>query len=156
MSLQPLSENNKTQPTNKIHLFLVNIERETAGGLKFSQQAVSDSYHRKGSPTWQLNLYVALAAVFSEKQYEESLQLLSGVLSFLQNNNQFSLPQEDIRLAVEPVNLSFHELSNLWGICGGTYYPSIICKIRTLNIDANEIKQMERAVNNEELVTSNE
>ncbi len=146
VSLQPLYETNKTQPTNKIHLFLTNIERETGGGLKFNQQAISESHYKRGNPSWQLNLYILLAAVFSEKQYEESLQLLSGALFFLQNNNQFTLPQTNTTLAIEPINLSFHELSNLWGICGGAYYPSILLKIRTLNINSNEIKQIERTL----------
>ncbi len=146
VSLQPLSESVKNQPPNKIHLFVVNIERETAGGIRFGRQAVSGNYTGSGSPAWQLNLYVVLAAVFSHKQYEESLRLFSGVLSFLQSNDHFTLPDSGIGLAVEPVNLSIQELSNMWSICGGAYYPSVVCKIRTLNIDTGEIKRMERNI----------
>lgn len=150
VSLQPLTEQNKAQPSNKIHLFLVNVERETSGGISFNQQALPGGYYKSGAPSWQLNLYIMLAAVFQEKQYEEALRLLSGTLSFLQSNNQFPLPGSPVKLAVEPVNMSFNELSNLWSICGGTYYPSIVCKIRTLNIDEAEIKRMGRIVSGPE------
>ena len=151
--VQSLQEANKTT-TNKIHIFLVNIERETSGGLKFNQQAISNTHYKKSLPAWQLNLYVVLAAAFSEKQYEESLQLISEMLLFLQSNNQFTLPQTNISLTTEPVNLSIQELSNLWSIFGGTYYPSILCKIRMLNINSNDIKQLTPAVSQHEPKTN--
>ncbi|MMZ71029.1 hypothetical protein D1872_342480 [compost metagenome] len=37
------------------------------------------------------------------------------------------------------MNLTMHELSNLWSICGENYYPSVVCKIRLLEVDAGEI-----------------
>jgi hypothetical protein len=48
----------------------------------------------------------------------------------------------EIPFAIEPVNLSFHELSNLWGIFGGIYYPSVLCRIRTLTVDEQEITDL--------------
>jgi hypothetical protein len=45
-------------------------------------------------------------------------------------------------VALEPVNLSFGELSNLWAIHGNRYYPSLLCKIRNVAMDAKEIKQV--------------
>lgn len=45
-------------------------------------------------------------------------------------------------LSIEPVNLSFQEQSNLWSIHGGTYYPSILCKIRLLTMDEQEVTDL--------------
>jgi hypothetical protein len=58
---------------------------------------------------------------------------------FIQRKNSYNEQDSEIPFAIEPVNLSFHELSNLWGILGGVYYPSILCKIRALTIDEQEI-----------------
>lgn len=139
VSLQPVSSDKSTD--NKVHLFLVNIERETAGGVNHSKQAVSGERYRKGLPVWQLNLYVMLAAAFNEKQYGEGLQLLSGVAAFLQANNSFALPEANVNIFAEPVNIQFYELSNLWSILGSQYYPSLLCKLRNIVIDADEIKR---------------
>lgn len=132
VSVLPLVNQQNAMASNKVHLFLTNIERETGAGIKFGQQKTGDNY-KSGSPSWQLNLYLMIAAVFSEKQYEESLRIISAVALFLQSNNSFKLPNSDIQISVEPVNISFSELSNLWSINGNNYYPSILCKLRTLN-----------------------
>lgn len=143
--LTPLINQEKSIVSNKIHVFLTNIERETGSGIKFGQQK-SGNYYKAGGPSWQLNLYMMIAAVFNEKQYEESLVLMSAVTMFLQSNNTFLIPNTNASIHVEPVNLSFSELSNLWSICGNMYYPSLLCKLRTLNIDAEEIKHFGKVI----------
>jgi hypothetical protein len=144
--LQPPASTSQSSPDNRLNLFFANIERETAGGIAFNRQSTSGGHFHSAMPEWQLNVYVMLAAVFSEKQYSEGLQLLSGAAAFLQANNQFTLSETDTPVYIEPVNLSFSELSNLWGIYGNQYYPSLLCKLRNITIDANEIKQIGRVV----------
>jgi hypothetical protein len=149
VSLQPPVSAFQSSPSNRLHLFFANIERETAGGIAFNRQVTSDGHFQSAMPAWQLNMYVMLAAVFGEKQYSEGLQLLSGAATFLQANNQFTLLETDTPIYIEPVNLSFSELSNLWGIYGNQYYPSLLCKLRNVIIDANEIKQIGTVVKNQ-------
>ena len=136
---------------NKVGISLVNVERETGRGISFSQKNIGDSYSQKTAPSWQLNLYVLISAIFSDKQYEESVKVFSGVLSFLQKNNVLIINESGQSIAIEPVNLSFQELSNLWSICGGTYFPSILCKIRVLSIDEQEITELTTTVGSEKL-----
>lgn len=138
----PLQNDKGTSASNKLCLSLINIERETAAGIRFNRQAVSSSTSKQSAPSWLINTYFLVSAVFSEKQYVESLQLISGVLFFLQNNNIFVWSETGTSFAVEPVNLSFHEQSNVWGICGGTYYPSILCKLRVLAVNGNEFTDL--------------
>lgn len=133
-------------PPNKMIISLVNVERETAGGINFKYQNVSEGHSKKNLPPWQLNLYVLFSAVFAEKQYEESLQVLFATLHFLQKNKNYTIPETNIQLAIEPVNLSFNELSNFWSILGGAYFPSILCKIRTIHIDTNEIAGLSKPI----------
>jgi hypothetical protein len=144
--LQPVTNTVQASPTNKVHVFPVNIERETAGGISFNRQPVSGEHFKQTAAAWPLNIYVMIAAVFSEKQYGEGLQLLSGVAAFLQTNNSFRLLQPDVNISIEPVNLSLHELSNVWSICGGMYHPSFLCKMRNITIDGNEIQQMGKLI----------
>jgi len=151
--LCPLKEAGNAFPGNRISISLINTERESAGGIRFNYQHTGDSRARKTAPAWQLNIYVLLSAVFPEKQYEESLQVFSGVLSFLQKNSLFTIQESGVSFAVEPVNVSFHELSNIWGVCGGNYYPSILCKIRVLSIDENEILDIIPTVTTPETTT---
>ncbi|MDR3062330.1 MAG: DUF4255 domain-containing protein [Dysgonamonadaceae bacterium] len=148
--LCPLKESGNVFPANRISISLVGIERETGGGIHFNNQNIRGNLSRKTAPSWQLNLYVLFSAVFLEKQYEDSLQVLSGVLSFIQKNNTFSVPDSGTPFALEPVNLSFHEQSNLWGICGGNYYPSLLCKLRVLTIDEQEILDLSTIISKPE------
>ena len=136
---------------NKVGISLVNVERETGRGISFNHKNIGDSYSQKTAPSWQLNLYVLISAIFSDKQYEESVKVFSGVLSFLQKNNVLIINESGQSIAIEPVNLSFQELSNLWSICGGTYFPSILCKIRVLSIDEQEITELTTTVKNEKI-----
>lgn len=149
--IQPLVNNGQANVLNKIYLTLVNVERETGHGIQFSQNNISNSHSQRGAPSWKINFYVLFSAVFSEKQYEESIQILSAVLTYLQSNNTITLPQSSGSFAIEPVNLSFNELSNLWSILGGNYYPSVLCKIRTLNIDSGEIKQLQKVISQKDV-----
>jgi hypothetical protein len=144
--LSPPKDNTNAFPSNRISLFIINIEKENAGGLNFNQQSISDSGSRKTAPSWNVNIYLLISAVFLEKQYKESLQIMSGVLSFIQRNNLFSIPGRNSSIAIEPVTLSFHELSNIWSIFGGSYYPSILCKLRAITIDEGEILDMSTSI----------
>lgn len=149
--LYPVKDFGNTLSVNKICISLVNVERETGGGIRFKYKTPDNDYSHKMAPPWQLNMYVLIAAIFSEKQYTESLHFFSGILSFVQKNSLLSVPDSGTPVSIEPVNLSFQELSNLWSICGGNYHPSILCKIRVLSVDEQEISEVSPVIGNTEL-----
>ncbi len=140
VSLSPLDNTSVASPPNKVFVTLANIERETSAGISFHYRSTSGDRLQKNAPAWQLNVYVIFAAVFAAKQYEDGVRVLSSVFRFLQNNALFSVQSADRQLSIEPVNLPFSELSHIWGIYGGTYFPSVLCKIRMVHIDSREIK----------------
>lgn len=127
------------EPVNKLQLFLLNLERETSMGIGSVSRTDANGRYPRYSPAWNLNLYFAVAAVFEEKRYADSLKLLSGALAFLQQNGTFRIAGGDT-FTIEPVTLGIQELTNMWSILGGTYYPSAVCKLRMLTIDGKEIK----------------
>jgi hypothetical protein len=142
-----VKDNTNAFPANRVSVSIINIERELVGGIAYGRQNVSGNQSRKTAPGWQIKLYALIAAVFSEKQYKESLQIMSGILTFIQKNNLLFIQGVSPSFSIEPVNLSLQELSNLWSIFGGSYYPSLICKIRLITINEQEITDLSTLVN---------
>lgn len=119
----------------KLIISLVNIERETAGGISGSIRRNGSEYERSYPPLL-LNLDLMLASVYDEKRYAESLSVLSETLTFMQSRPYFELNGQ--MYTIEVVTLSAQDINNIWTTLGGQYYPSIMCKLRRLTIDARE------------------
>lgn len=129
---------------NKMVVSLLNVERETAGGTVVPLQRTADgSYVRQPSPLL-LDLNIMLAAVFDEREYEESLSLLSDTLGFIQSTPRFEM--DGMSYTIEVVNISTQDMNNVWTLLGGQYYPSVVCKIRQLIIDTGTAAGAERIV----------
>lgn len=120
----------------KMVVSLINVERETAGGISAPVQRMAEGYTRQAPPLL-LNLNVMIAAVYDERRYGESLSVLSDTLRFIQSTPRFRVDGTDY--TVEVVTLSTQDLNNVWTLLGGQYYPSVVCKLRRLAIDAEEI-----------------
>ncbi|EKU91190.1 DUF4255 domain-containing protein [Bacteroides oleiciplenus] len=121
----------------KLIVSLVNIERETAGGISVGLSRGGSGYARTYPPLL-LNLDMMLAVVYDEKRYAESLSVLHEALLFVQSHPFFDLDGQ--RYTVEVVTLSAQDINNIWTTLGGQYYPSVMCKLRRLTIDAQEVK----------------
>lgn len=125
---------------NKMVVSLLNIEREGAMGINSRFKNAEGDRMVQGAPAWHLNIWFVVAAVFEEKRYAESLKMLSTAIVFLQRNNLLRTDGRQ-RFMIEPVTLDMQELTNLWSMLGGHYYPSVVCKIRMLTFDSGEIKK---------------
>lgn len=119
----------------KLIVSLVNIERETAGGISAGVNRNSSDYARTFAPLL-LNLDLMLAAVYDEKRYADSLSVLYESLLFIQSHPCFELDGQ--KYTVEAVTLSAQDTYNIWTTLGGQYYPSVMCKLRRLVVDAGE------------------
>lgn len=120
-----------------VSVFLVNLERDTSTGISFGNKSVGGRFTARNRPVWDINLYVIIASVFPKKQYSDSLKIVTEILRIIQENHILIFEYEDFKCSIEPVNVSFQELSNIWSMTGGNYYPSILCKIKTIKIDSN-------------------
>lgn len=116
---------------DKMLLTLVNIEQERLTQKQFN--AVPDR------PV-NLYLYVLFSAYFSEENYIEGLKCLSSTISFFQTNpviQHFNAPALNSaidKLCFEIVNLKTMELSQVWGMLGGKYMPSVMYKVRMVPV----------------------
>jgi hypothetical protein len=152
----PVGTNDQGDTTmlNKLMMTLVNVERETSMGINFNSHKLNSSNISQGRPPLSLNLYVMVSANFVEKNYSESLKYLSAALEFFQSNDlitKYNTPELDQsieKLHLELVNLSFHELSNLWSILGSKYLPSFLMKVRMLTLDGREVSSIGVATEN--------
>lgn len=131
--------------SDKIILSVVNIERETSMGISTRYHNTQSNAVHRMSPPWYMNIDIMVAAVFTPKRYVESLQILSDSISFLQQNPVLNIQGQD-SITIEPITTSIQELSNIWSILGGHYYPSILCKIRRISFDGNEIKEIKQRI----------
>lgn len=129
---------------SKIVLTVVNIEEERMlrSPENYIRQGTDIKY--KNPPVF-LNLYVLFTSNFSlsggENDYQQSLQGISYIIQFFQNQNVFTrlnapdLPDGVEELIFDLKTLSFQDLNNMWGILGSKYLPSVLYKVRLLTID---------------------
>jgi hypothetical protein len=136
-----LKGNLNSQMDNKICVFLQNIEEERI--IK------NGSYqsHAGMNPPMHFNLYLMFVANFSDPNYIESLRYISLVIEFFQgkyvfeNNDLTSLSSNVSKISFEYVNLDFKDLSNVWGLAGLKYMPSVIFKMKLLRFTSFLIKE---------------
>lgn len=128
---------------NKLVISLINIDRD---GTKGSGSSTSSN----GTPPVYINLYVMFAAVYNSSNinnldYIESLKIISGVIGFFQGQNAFDhhnapeWPDGANRVIMEIEDIEFRELVNLWSQFGAKYVPSVVYKVRTLNMNEDLI-----------------
>ena len=114
---------------NKVIITLVNIERDG------SHQWQGGGSVRGEMPV-HINLYILFSAYFAD--YAEALKHISGVIGFFQANPNYT--HESNTVKIELHNIDFRELGNMWSGIGAKYIPSVLYKIRTLNMDEDRIR----------------
>jgi hypothetical protein len=131
---------------NKIVISLINVEREaSANGSSWPMRGGLEG-HGRVSPPLGLNLMVMVTASFGGN-YGEALKVLGNVMAFLQSKPMFNarnsaaFPANFEKLSLELVNLSIHEVNNVWSILGAKYMPSIVYKVRMLVVQENWIAE---------------
>ena len=137
--------------TNKLVIFLANIERETVVAARGVRAAVAGGDRdaiAQTSAAVHLNLMLMFAANFGGSKYTEALKFISATIAFFQGRTRFdhhNSPELDPRierLVLDIENLSVAELANLWGILGGKYVPSVLYRMRMITIDSGQITHL--------------
>jgi hypothetical protein len=131
------SQQSQDNDALKLTLSLINIEEERHGKVQ-THARVLDGRVVSQSPPQHFNAYVMIASRFSD--YETSLKYLSAALACFQARRSFlreDFPALDPRidqLVLELHNLSLEQLNHLWGFLGGKYVPSVVYKLRLVEI----------------------
>ncbi len=133
------------QTNNKIIVSLVNVEKDTAPRQVPGRPSVGGNRVVQTTPSLYLNLYLIVAGHFAGNNYAEALKFLSTTIGFFHRRPVFdhaTTPELDRRierLTLELENLDIQGLSNLWGVIGGKYLPSVLYKIRMIVIDSDDV-----------------
>ncbi len=130
------------QVTNKVILTLTSIERDTVPvrAPEGAARVIS------GSAPLYLNLYVMVSANFTGSNYPEALKFISLAIAFFQQQATFdrrTTPDLDPgieKLILDIENMTPHQMSNVWGMLGGRYLPSILYRVRMVTISPDDIQ----------------
>lgn len=138
-SARVLASQNNTQGA---YITLVNVEEEPALRNLPAVERVGATLQRQEPPV-HLNLYLLFS--FEFQTYETSLLHLSGTIGLFQEKRVYTattasatnpFPAGLEKLVFELHNMSFEALHNLWGVMGGAYFPSVVYKVRMVQIQA--------------------
>lgn len=134
-----------TNVTNRIVASLINVEKDTAPGVRPTPTTRSGQAASLTHPPVHTNLFLLFAGNFNGKNYSESLKFLSYTIGYFQRNPLFTRnnsPELDPRigrLALDIENLNIKDLSSLWTVLSGKYLPSVLYKIRMVTFDAKDV-----------------
>ena len=136
-----VNQNGQTN-VSEIGLTLINVEEESSLKNKNPYLKISEHNIAKINPPVYLNLYILIPAYFgdTEENYKEALKNLSRVVNFFQGKPLFNhenspgLDEGIEMIHVDLVSLSFEQQNNLWSSLGGKYLPSVIYKVRLLEM----------------------
>lgn len=126
--------------TEGAYITLVNLEEEPTM-RNAPVIAREGSTLQRQEPAVNLNLYLLFS--FEFQTYETSLLHLSETIGLFQEKRHYTaanasptnpLPPSIERLRFEIFNMSFEALNNLWGVMGGSYFPSIVYKVSIVAI----------------------
>jgi hypothetical protein len=149
------SEGKLAIPQKALGLSLMNIEEERTvrDHRNTIRNEMGDIETR--NPDLYLNLYVLIAANFSDSQthltndYVEGLKQLSHVISFFQARNVFTPANSPAMVVIDPqleritaelFSFTFEQMHNFWSLVGASYMPSVLYKVRMLTIQENELQ----------------
>lgn len=131
------------QAADKLAIFLVGVERDTVARSSGRPPAGAGGTVVGAAPV-HLNLLVMFAANSSGGSYLEALKRVARTIAFFQRRPYFdhaNTPELDPgieRLVFDLHDLDITAQSNLWGILGGHYVPSVLYRMRMVTIDAGE------------------
>lgn len=137
---------------NSLVLSVINIQEDRITKAQGHQLETINGQQVKLNPEIKLNVFVLFTANF--KKYNESLKFLSYLISFFQSKNVFDAKNSPglntgiEKLITDLYTISFEQQNNLWGSLGAKYMPSVVYKIRLINV------QERKAVRTSETITA--
>lgn len=141
--------------SNKLVLFLTSIERDTV-----ARAVEQPGRGFAGTAPLFLNIYVMVAANFTGQHYPDALRLISLVIGFFHEHavfDRFSDPDLDKsvdKLVIDIENTSPQVMSNIWGVLGGRYLPSVLYRVRVIAIDNDTIRARQPRINAPEVAAN--
>ena len=128
-----------------LRISLINVGEEptlrNTSHVKRTQAGLSEYQE----PAIYLNCHVMIA--FDFESYETNLIRLSKAIELFQSKRFFDYSNQTVinpfplsleRLVFDMCTVEFEQLNHIWGVAGGSYFPSVLYKVRLLKIQADE------------------
>lgn len=131
--------------SNKVVITLVNLEYETSKQF-YGNQQIGPQQANMMNPAVCFNLHILVSANFED--YSEALKFLTASIGFFQANSSMSranyprLPAGVNALKFEIENSPTNKMENIWMAMGAKYSPSIIYKVRQIQIQSDQISSV--------------
>lgn len=129
---------------DKIVVFITNITEDTLA--RSASRAPGIDMHTQMQRPLSLHIHFVVAANFEPAKYVRALNALSRAVQFFQaypvfdRSNSPDMANSGIdRLSIEMESLGVDSVSQLWGVLGGRYLPSVVYRARTLSIDTQSV-----------------
>ncbi|MDQ7084092.1 MAG: AAA family ATPase [Sulfurovum sp.] len=149
---------------NSISLSLLNIEEEISNMGSIVNKTIVDGKVYKQNPDITINLQVIFISNF-KNDYITELNYLTKVVKFFQQKPFFSIENTSSleKLGIDKINfklktIPLNEQSNIWGLLGGKYMPSLLYTISMIVIkDQEKISDLRlvKEVNNSHIYKEN-
>lgn len=145
VSLGHLHSLTETANNPGVRISLVNVtEESTLRNMPHSVRNPSGQIEYQEPPV-HLNLFIVMAFDFGNYQTDmirlsETLELFQSKRFFDRGNQRPENPFPAIlqRLIFDLHSSDFEQLNHLWGVMGGTYFPSLIYRVRLVRIQSEE------------------
>jgi hypothetical protein len=130
---------------NRLAVFVIGITHDTMSRGVLGRPPIVAGRSPVNPMPVHLNVHLMLASSFDPENYLESLKILSHAVQFFQVSPVFdriNAPEMDRaieQLSLEIENLDSQAVSQLWGVLGGRYLPSVLYRMRTVTIDAGAL-----------------
>ena len=135
---------NANNVKNKVAMTLLNLEEETS--LKnLPHVNIKNEQVEYSNPPVNLNLYLLISA--NCNTYEKSLRSISKTIEFFQGKSVFTSSNtvynrtnvafdvlDYFKFHLQLFTPTFEQLNNIWGTLGGRQLPSVIYKIKLIQI----------------------
>jgi len=131
------------QNQNKVVISLINIEQETNQPFYNRKNQLPNGNYVNSTPDDRFNLDLLITAMFDD--YKETLKFLNASIMFFQahqsvnSNSHTNLPEGINKLSFILEQLKYSEMHSLWTSLGAKYTPSVVYKMKLIDIQANEL-----------------
>jgi hypothetical protein len=138
-----LTDENENSINDKIVATLVKVSEEKTLKNQTATKTSNDTTTYSNPPV-TLNLFILFSVL--NKHYKDALGQLSDVIAFFQGKHIFTNlntlataePDEALkpfRLILDLYSPTFEEANHLWGTLGGKQFPSVLYRIRLIEIE---------------------
>lgn len=126
---------------DKIVMSMVGIEVDRSKSNSINYKKTRKGDFIKELPAVNANVNILFSAYFSSENYLEGLKFITSIIAYFQSSSSNFTPQNlpglqgiTDRFTTEIITLNAHELSNLWGVMGAKYMPSVLYRLKSLPI----------------------